>query len=144
MMTANDPPIADVHAALMNHAYPPVFVELHFDIHPAPAPAPGSVPGSESDERRAMSDEKTETPSHPIRNQKSEIRNSSASGRYVLSIRNGKPTVQRGGTGHIRLDIDAFTALVHHRATPAELRQTRRLAADDETLAALTAAFPRP
>ncbi|MHB1158308.1 MAG: sterol carrier protein domain-containing protein [Phycisphaerales bacterium] len=106
MMTANDPPIADVHAALLARRYPTVFVELHLDVRDESNPP--------------------------------------NTGRYVLSIRNGKPTVQRGGTGRIRLDIHAFTALVHHRATPAELRQTRRLTAPDEDLAALTLAFAKP
>jgi len=142
-MTANDPPIADVHAALLARRYPPVFVELHFDIRAAP--------GSASDERRAMSDEATGVSSPKISNSPSpETRNSKpetsppASGRYVLSIRNGKPAVQRGGTGHIMLDIHAFTALYHNRVTPAELRQTHRLTAPDEDLAALTRAFASP
>jgi predicted acetyltransferase len=67
-------------------------------------------------------------------------------GRYVLSLRSGKPTVQRGGGGHVKMDVRALAALYSSHMTAEQLAVAGLLEGDADQLAALTLAFsgPRP
>lgn len=65
-------------------------------------------------------------------------------GRYVLSIRGGAATVQRGGSGRIDLDIRALAAVYTSHATPSEMQATGLLDGPAEDLAAMGLAFSGP
>ncbi len=65
-------------------------------------------------------------------------------GRYVLSLRQGKPTVQRGGDGHIRMHVRSLAPLFSSLMTAEELAGAGVLEGDADQLAALTLAFSGP
>jgi predicted acetyltransferase len=67
-------------------------------------------------------------------------------GRYVLSLREGRPTVQRGGGGRITLDARGLAALFTGYLHPTELQRAGLLDGPDEDLQRLALAFagPRP
>ena len=67
-------------------------------------------------------------------------------GKRVLTVRDGMPTVQPGGSGRIPLDIRALAAIYTGHATPAEMKAVGLLDGPPEDLAAMQLAFagPRP
>ena len=65
-------------------------------------------------------------------------------GRRVLTLRQGKPTVQPGGTGRIALDIRALAPLYTGYLSPQHLRDLDRLTGPEEDLTLLAAAFAAP
>ncbi len=62
-------------------------------------------------------------------------------GRYVLSLRGGEPTVQRGGSGRIDLDVRALAAIYTGHATPQAMHAAGRLDGPADDLAPLALAF---
>ncbi len=62
-------------------------------------------------------------------------------GRYVLTLRRGEPTVQRGGSGRIRCDVRALAAVYTGFASPQRMQLLGRLDGPDEDVALLSAAF---
>jgi len=70
----------------------------------------------------------------------------SNAGRYVLTLRGGRATVQRGGAGRIALDVRGLAPLYTSHATPFELREIGLIDGPDEDLSALALALggPRP
>lgn len=67
-------------------------------------------------------------------------------GRIVLTVRHGEPTVQRGGSGRIRLDVRALAAIYTSHATPFDMQAVELLDGPADDLAAMQVAFagPRP
>ena len=65
-------------------------------------------------------------------------------GRRVLTLRQGKPTIQPGGTGRIALDIRALAAIYTGYASPQSFAHLDRVAGPDDDLALLAAAFASP
>ncbi len=62
-------------------------------------------------------------------------------GRYVLTLRGGEPTVQRGGGGRIALDVRALTAIFTGHCTPADMQAADLLDGPADDLAHLALAF---
>jgi len=62
-------------------------------------------------------------------------------GRYVLSVRGGAPTVQRGGSGRIALDVRSLAAIFTGHCTPQAMRDVGLLEGPSEDLATMQLAF---
>lgn len=65
-------------------------------------------------------------------------------GRYVLTIRGGKPTVQRGGHGAIRIDVGGLASLYSGYMTAEQLADIGLVEGLADQLAAATTAFGGP
>ena len=65
-------------------------------------------------------------------------------GRFVLSVSEGRGDVRPGGRGDLRTDIRGLATLYSSLFTPAILRMTGQLAADDRTLATASRLFAGP
>lgn len=65
-------------------------------------------------------------------------------GRYLLELRRGQPQVTRGGSGRIRLDVRALSAIFTGFAHPTELQSAGLLEGQPHDLALLGAAFAGP
>jgi predicted acetyltransferase len=65
-------------------------------------------------------------------------------GRYVLSLRAGKPTVTRGGEGRIRVDVRGLAAIYSGFTHPSEVQAVGLLEAESGQVARLGAVFAGP
>lgn len=65
-------------------------------------------------------------------------------GRFVLRVRDGAATIERGGTGRLRLDARALAALYSGFATPRDLARLDRLDGDAASLVSATTIFAGP
>lgn len=65
-------------------------------------------------------------------------------GRYVLTLRQGEPTVQPGGGGRITCDVRALAAVYTGFASPQQMQRLGQLGGPDEDVALLGAAFAGP
>lgn len=63
------------------------------------------------------------------------------SGKYVLSVADGRGTVVRGGTGELRLDIRSLAPLYSGLLTPHQLRLAGHLVAPETALSTATQLF---
>jgi predicted acetyltransferase len=65
-------------------------------------------------------------------------------GRWVLCVREGTATLDRGGQGHLQLDARALAALYTGFASPHDLVLLDRITADPRTLATASTIFAGP
>lgn len=61
--------------------------------------------------------------------------------RFVLRVADGRAEVERGGEGHVRLDVRTLAPLYSGFASAAQLRTSFGLACDEDDAGRLTAVF---
>lgn len=64
--------------------------------------------------------------------------------RFLLSIRDGKPTVSRGGSGRVSIDVRGLASLYAGYVSPLELGSSGYIEASDRDLATLGLVFGGP